>query len=100
MSKFFKKIPISIVVLIITLIISWATFITSQSYAQRELKNTVTNHITQTQKKQDFIENKLEEIQRQMTDDNKKLQDKISQNNKDIYKMLIDIQKQIGGRNG
>lgn len=100
MSKFFKKIPISIVVLIITLIISWATFITSQSYAQRELKNTVTNHITQTQKKQDFIENKLEEIQRQMTDDNKKLQDKISQNNKDIYKILIDIQKQIGGRNG
>jgi peptidoglycan hydrolase CwlO-like protein len=100
MSNFIKKIPISIVVLISTLIISWTTWVTAQSYNSQNTKKIVEDHITKVENQQTSIHDKLEKIELQISEDNKKLCEKISQNNKEMYNLLLDIQKQIGDKNG
>lgn len=100
MSNFFKKIPAPIIVLIVTLIISWTTWVTAQSYTSQQTKITVENHIVEVQKQQNYIVDQLDKIKNQMTKENEKLSDKISQNNKEMYQLLLDIQKQMGGKNG
>ena len=92
MSKFFKN---PIVILLMTLIISWSIYITNNVYSFQSTKQQYTEHLITYEKNNNKIIEELKELSKNIDSNYKDLNNKIDNKQNKIFDKLLDIQKQI-----
>lgn len=92
MSKFLKN---HIIILLITVILSWAIYITNNVYSFQSTKQQYIEHLITYEKNNNNIIKELKELSKNIDLNYKDLNNKIDNNQNKIFDKLLDIQKQI-----
>lgn len=85
--KTYKKMLSMLLVPVIGILIGWATWVTAQTYSAQQTKQELVQHQTYAAQQQQEIKNDLHELQRE-----------VQENHQSVYKILLDLQKQLSSK--